>query len=177
MTQEEKNLTQRQGTVDVEFIEAIQLKADFIIALCEDKMKECASFSTMYRECNTLIELMEDFKEKKYNIKTEFNEKQIRAVRGNRIINTEYWIHAELLIDGKWTQPYLVHEEKLKWYTPERSTYETSETDLKKYLACVLKNINEYLANGYELVSYEKYEEIKHRHFFPQEYEPNVVYL
>lgn len=47
MTQEEKNLEHHQSTVDVEFIKAIQLKADFIIALCEDKMKECASFSTM----------------------------------------------------------------------------------------------------------------------------------
>ena len=66
MTQEEKNLEHHQGVVDIEFIEAIRLKSDFIIALCEDKMKECASFSTMYRECNSLIELMEDFKKKKY---------------------------------------------------------------------------------------------------------------
>lgn len=107
----------------------------------------------------------------------EFNEKQIRAVKGNKIIYKEYWIHAELLIDGKWVQPYLVHEEKLNWYSPEKRTYETSEADLKKYLVNVLKTINEYLADGYELVSYEKYKEIIHRYHFPEEYEPNVVYL
>lgn len=44
----------------------------------------------------------------------EFNEKQIRAVRGPKIIYKEYWIHAELFIDGKWVQPYLVQEEKTK---------------------------------------------------------------
>jgi hypothetical protein len=105
-----------------------------------------------------------------------FTEKEIRAVRGAEIGFEKYWVHAELLVDGQWITPYLVQEEKLNWYSTEEKLRPV-EAVMKEYLRRRLKNINELLENGYELVSYDKYKEVIHKHFHPLDYTPTTVYL
>ena len=105
-----------------------------------------------------------------------FAEKEIRAVRGAEIGFEKYWVHAELLVDDQWITPYLVQEEKLKWYSTEEKMRPT-EYLMKEYLRRRLKNINELLEKGYELVSYDKYKEVIHKHFHPLDYTPTTVYL
>lgn len=105
-----------------------------------------------------------------------FTEKEIRAVRGAEIGYEKYWVHAELLVDGLWITPYLVQEEKLKWYSTDEKMRPT-EYNMKVYLRRQLKNINELLEKGYKLVNYKKYEEVIDKHFNPLDYVPTTVYL
>jgi hypothetical protein len=48
---------------------------------------------------------------------------------------------------------------------------------MKEYLRRKLKDINELLDNGYELVSYDKYNEVIDRYHNPFDYTPTTVYL
>ena len=105
-----------------------------------------------------------------------FTEKEIRAVRGAEIGYEKYWVHAELLVDGQWITPYLIQEEKLNWYSTEEKLRPT-EYIMKEYLRRQLKNINELLDKGYELVNYDKYKEVIHKYHNPLDYTPTTVYL
>jgi len=105
-----------------------------------------------------------------------FTEKEIRAIRGAKIGYEEYWVDAELLVDGIWITPYLVQEEKLKWFSTEEKMRPT-EHNMKDFLRRRLKDINYRLDNGYELVSYDKYKEVIDRYHNPLDYTPTTVYL
>jgi len=105
-----------------------------------------------------------------------FTEKEIRAVRGAEICYEKYWVDIEVLVNGVWITPYLVQEEKLNWYITAEKMRPT-EHNMKEYLRRNLKNINELLDNGYELVSYDKYEEVIHKYHNPLDYTPTTVYL
>ena len=106
----------------------------------------------------------------------EFTEKEIRAIRDAEIGYEKYWVHTEVLINGVWITPYLVQEEKLKWYSTEEKM-RPIECLMKEYLRRQLKNINELFDKGYELVSYDKYKEVIHKSFHPLDYTPTTVYL
>ena len=105
-----------------------------------------------------------------------FTEKEIRAIRGAEIGYEKYWVHTEVLVNGVWITPYLVQEEKLDWYSTDEKMRPT-EYLMKEYLRRQLKNINELFDKGYELVSYDKYKEVIHKHFHPLDYAPTTVYL
>lgn len=105
-----------------------------------------------------------------------FNEKEIRAIRGAEIGYEKYWVNTEVLVNGVWITPYLVQEENLNWYSTEDKMRPT-EYLMKEYLRRQLKNINELLDKGYELVSYDKYKEVIHKYHHPLDYTPTTVYL
>ena len=105
-----------------------------------------------------------------------FTEKEIRAVRGAEIGYEKYWVHTELLVGGQWITPYLAQEEKLDWYITVEKMRPT-EHNMKEYLRRKLKDINELLEKGYELVSYDKYKEVVHKYHHPLDYTPTTVYL
>jgi len=106
----------------------------------------------------------------------KFLENEVRAVRGAKLYSFEYWVHTEVLIDGKWVTPYLVDEEKLNWYETDVKLNPT-EKNMKEYLSNQLWVINDCLERGYKLVSYEKFKEVIHRYHFPNDYNAKVVYL
>lgn len=102
---------------------------------------------------------------------------QIRAIKGSKAIYRDYHFHAEILVNGKWIEPYLVNEEKLNWYNTNEILYIASDKPVKEFLERQFKEINYCLANGYELVSYEKYKEVIHKYHYSDEYVPNTIYL
>lgn len=105
-----------------------------------------------------------------------FTEKEVRAVRGAEIGYEKYCVYTEVLVDGLWITPYLVQEENLKWYSTEEKL-RLVEAVMKEYLQIQLKNINDLLANGYELASYDKFREVIHRYHNPLDYTPKIIYL
>ena len=52
----------------------------------------------------------------------KFLKNEVRAVRGAKLYSFEYWVHIEVLIDGKWITPYLVDEEKDAVIVPDGIT-------------------------------------------------------
>lgn len=102
---------------------------------------------------------------------------QIRAIKGTHLIHREYWFHAEILVDGKWIEPFLVDEEKLKWFDTSEKIYIASDKPVKEFLERKLRGINERFSDGYKLVNYEKYKEVIHRFHYPDEFVPSTVYL
>ena len=105
-----------------------------------------------------------------------FTEKEIRAIRGAEIGYERYWVNIEVLVDDQWITPYLVQEEKLDWYITGEKMRPT-EHNMKVFLRRKLKDINELLEKGYELVSYDKYKEVIHKYHHPLDYTPTTVYL
>lgn len=102
---------------------------------------------------------------------------QIRAIKGSKIIHRDYWFHVEILVDGKWIEPYLVDEENLRWYDTTEKLYIASDTPVKEYLERTFKSINYYFTRGYKLVNYEKYKEVIHKYHYPDESVPDTIYL
>jgi len=118
---------------------------------------------------------VEDSESKKSKVR-KFTEKDIRAVRGVELAIDRYSVHAELLVKGEWTIPYLVQEDKLNWADTDEELNPT-EKNMKEYLRRQLNSINSYLSEGYKLVSYDKYKRVIHKYHYPLESEPKVVYL
>lgn len=106
----------------------------------------------------------------------EFTKYQIKAVKGAALFAGESWVHAEILVDGKWIHPYFVNEEHLYWYEPDTTLY-YSEKNVKEWLANALYQINDRLSRGYKLVDYNKFKEVIHRYHFPHEYVPGEIRL